>query len=92
MKNLFTPFLIAIAVLLSVNAYAQTWGSPVTFETISGTGGFTGQFTSMLIVNGNPAISYYVQTHGNLMFMRATDATGTSWDEQVAVDISGNVG
>lgn len=44
----------------------------------TGTNGGTGQYTSMAVVNGNPAIAYYNNSDGNLMFARngAVDGTG----------------
>ena len=92
MKKLITQFLMAIALLLSVNTNAQTWSSPVLVETLNGIGGDAGQFSSLCIVNGNPAISYYNVTHTSLMFVRSTDASGTSWGMPVQVDITGDVG
>ena len=54
--------------------------------------GNVGQFTSQAIVNGNPAISYYDVTNGDLKYVRASDASGTSWGTPVTLDIAGNVG
>lgn len=53
--------------------------------------GNVGQFTSQAIVNGNPAISYYDVTNGDLKYVRASDASGTSWGTPVTLDIAGNV-
>ena len=52
----------------------------------------TGQYTSQAIVNGNPAVSYYDNTAGDLKFMRATNAAGTSWGTPVIVSSTGTVG
>jgi hypothetical protein len=81
---------LLIASLL--NAKAQTWGVPVIAETPVGTGGFIGQFNSMTIVNGNPAMVYYDFLHQNLMYVRATDASGSAWGTPVTVDATGDVG
>ena len=43
-------------------------------------------------MNGNPAISYYDVTNGQLKFIRALDANSTTWSTPVTVDASGNVG
>lgn len=54
--------------------------------------GDVGYYTSQAVVNGNPAISYYDQTNGDLNYVRANDASGTSWDTPVVVDATGTVG
>ncbi|MBK9452434.1 MAG: hypothetical protein IPN95_24020, partial [Bacteroidetes bacterium] len=38
-----------------------------------------GQWTSLKIINGNPAISYYDAGNVRLKYIRANDATGTAW-------------
>ncbi len=63
------------------------WGTPVT---VDGAGDDVGWCTSMVVVNGNPAISYYGNT--DLKYVRASDASGGSWDASVAVDSEGIVG
>lgn len=59
--------------------------------TIDSTGD-VGQYTSLVVVNGNPAISYYDQTNQDLKFVRAVDASGTSWNTPIALDTSGALG
>jgi Ig-like domain CHU_C associated/Secretion system C-terminal sorting domain len=67
-----------------------SWGVPV-FITAAGVN--VGQYTSLVIVNGNPAISYYDVTNGDLKYVRATDVTGTVWGAPVTVDgLAANVG
>ena len=56
------------------------------------TAGSVGFYTSLAVVNGNPAISYYDATNGDLKYVRATDASGTAWDTPVSVDTAGIVG
>lgn len=64
-----------------------TWGSAVNVDNI-GTG-ILGHYTSMEIVNGNPAITYYDVTNTNLRYVRATDASGTAWGTPVtAIDFT----
>ncbi len=65
------------------------WATPV-FAAPAGVN--VGQFTSLVIVNGNPAISYYDVTNGDLKYVRATNANGTAWGLPVTVDGAGNVG
>ena len=54
--------------------------------------GVVGGFTSLIIVNGNPAISYLDGTNTKLMYVRATDIDGTSWGAKIVVDDDGDVG
>ncbi|HMJ48539.1 MAG TPA: hypothetical protein VK498_14500, partial [Ferruginibacter sp.] len=49
-------------------------------------------YYSMIIVNGNPAISYYDGLPGDLKYIRANDASGNSWGSAVIVDATGDVG
>ena len=65
-----------------------TWGTPVTIDSAVGA---SGQWTSLVVVNGNPAISYY--GHNSLKFVRSTDPAGANWDPPVIVDsVALNVG
>ena len=54
--------------------------------------GDVGLYTSLAVVNGNPAISYYDATNGDLKFARATDASGTAWATPLTLDSTGDVG
>jgi hypothetical protein len=51
-----------------------------------------GQFTSHVVVNGNPAVAYYDATNGDLKYIRANNANGTVWGAPVTVTSTGNVG
>jgi hypothetical protein len=51
-----------------------------------------GRFTSLKVVNGYPAISYYSATGGDLLFCQATHADGNTWGTPVTVDSTGDVG
>jgi hypothetical protein len=51
----------------------------------------SGAFTNrrdMIVVNGNPAIAYFDSTKGQIRYIRALDANGYSWGEEVIVDPS----
>jgi len=52
----------------------------------------TGQYNSLLEVDGRPAVAYYNASLGDLEFVRADDALGSSWGSPVTVDSTDNVG
>ncbi|MBN2081026.1 PKD domain-containing protein [bacterium] len=57
-----------------------TGGGALTWQTQTlDNAGDVGEFCSLAIVDGNPAISYYDRTNQNLKYMRAANATGTTW-------------
>ena len=43
----------------------------------------TGRFSSLEIVNGNPAISYQDDSYKDLKYVRANDADGTEWSFRI---------
>ncbi|MBZ0305739.1 MAG: hypothetical protein K8I82_06695, partial [Anaerolineae bacterium] len=49
-------------------------------------------YTSLAIVNGNPAISYYDNNNADLKYVRASDASGTSWGSPVTLESGGTTG
>jgi hypothetical protein len=65
-----------------------SWPAPMTVASV----GDVGKYTSLVVVNGRPAISYLDDTNVNLMYVRAADANGASWDPPVTVDAPGAVG
>ena len=52
----------------------------------------TGQYTSLAVVNGKPAISYYDATNDDLRYVQANNADGTAWNTPVTVDATGLTG
>lgn len=59
------------------------WNAPQTVDS----NGFTGLDTSLAVVDGNPAISYIGgSAEFDLRYVRADDASGTSWGTPVTVD------
>lgn len=71
------------------DASGQTWPAPVT---VDGGGDIVGFSSSLAVVNGNPAITYYDADGQNLKYVRATNADGTAWGTQVVIDSAGDVG
>ncbi|MCH7472358.1 PKD domain-containing protein [bacterium] len=51
-----------------------------------------GRYTSLAVVNGNPAISYRDNTNLDLKYVRASNADGTAWNTPVTPESTGNVG
>ena len=84
-KWLFLPVLS----LLVNTLFAQFTGSPTT---IDGATAMLGQFNSLQIIKGKPAISYYEIGNGNLRYISANDANGTTWGTPVILDAMGDVG
>ena len=72
---------------------AQQWETPIEVpDTIGPMNGSTGQYTSMAMVNGNPAIAFYNVTGTRLQFVRANNPQGSSWSSIQTADNAGNVG
>lgn len=85
MKNL-KLIILACCMLASIFANAQTWGTANTLETLyTGTGGDIGKNAKLLVVNGNPAMVSFIETRNLLIYVRATDASGTTWGTPVAI-------
>jgi hypothetical protein len=68
----------------ATTADGSSWGSPLI---VAGDGGAdVGLYTSLAVVDGNPAISYYDNGSGDLKYVRATDSPGSSWGRPVTLD------
>ncbi|MEO6453171.1 MAG: hypothetical protein ABIN97_03820, partial [Ginsengibacter sp.] len=72
----------------ATNASGTAWGTPVILDSA----GTVGQYSSLQIVNGNPAISYFDATNGNLKYIWATNVSGTAWSAPINIDSGGRVG
>ena len=68
----------------------SSWGAGAAVDSTGNVGGFS----SLVVVNGYPAIAYLDATGGFyvLKYVRATDASGASWDAPVPVDGGGDAG
>jgi hypothetical protein len=82
--------LIAALTLLGATVAYAGWNAPVPASPDSA--GDVGLDTSLAVVADNPAISYYDWDNGNLKYVRATTADGSSWGTPVTVESSGDVG
>jgi hypothetical protein len=65
------------------------WGVPLT---VDGLLVESGEFCSLAIVDGRPAISYYHVDGPGLRYVRALDSIGLIWGMPEDVDFSGNAG
>lgn len=74
---------LTLAVLFAAIAYAADPG-----PTLIDSGG-VGSYSSLVVVNGNPAISYYNLSEDTLRYVRATDAKGSAWGAPITVDPGG---
>ncbi len=82
--------LLAIAFLGGVNqSFAQNWNTP---QVLDNSSAMVGESSSLLVVNGNPAMSYYDETNGDLKYIRATNSVGTTWGSKITVQSSNHVG
>ncbi|HUW94219.1 MAG TPA: hypothetical protein VMW58_00380 [Anaerolineae bacterium] len=71
------------------DATGSSWGMPLTVDS----GGWVGEYASLAVVDGHPAIAYYDDGASyDLKYVRATDATGSSWGTPLTVDSTGTVG
>jgi len=73
----------------ATDASGSAWGTPIIADKATGKVRF---YTSMQIVDGNPAIAYYDNTRGDLKYVRATNVSGTDWGTPIFVDTTGDMG
>jgi hypothetical protein len=87
MSLLSWKVLSSLLFVFLVQFAAAEWG-PLTIDS----SGSVGKYTSLAIVNGKPAISYYNQTNGALKYVQANNTDGSIWFTPVTIDSSGIVG
>ncbi len=75
----------------ATNANGTAWGAPVVVDDPPGAIN-VGQYTALVVINGNPAIAYYDVSNGDLKYVRATDANGSAWGAPAILDATGNTG
>ena len=89
MKLLCIVFTLTLLMCSFSQVFALTYfGTPQTPDS----SGNVGQHTSLAVVAGYPAISYYDYTNSALKFTRATDASGSTWGAPLTLDSDGVVG
>ena len=73
----------------SGDGMGNTWNAPAPAAIDGDVAQDVGECASMALINGNPAISYYDRTYGDLLYIRANDGSGSAWDPPVLVDGAG---
>jgi len=73
----------------AADATGATWQAPVFVEDVAGS---VETYTSLVVVNGNPAITWFDTLNLHLRYIRATDPQGSAWGPRVDVDINPTVG
>jgi LPXTG-site transpeptidase (sortase) family protein len=90
--NQVLSIVIVLSLLFTVNAQVFAlslfWNPPVTADSA----GSVGYYSSLAVVNGMPAMSYYDSTNYSLKFVRARYANGSAWNTAQTLDSTGNVG
>lgn len=85
-------FLLYARATTATGSRPGDWTQIVPVDTLSD---ITGWYTSLAVVDGNPAISYWDYANRTLRYARATTAAGgnlADWTQLVTVDDSGAVG
>lgn len=78
--------------LRALDSHGNTWSSTSAIE-VAGALTDVGQGSSLVEVDGRPAIAYYNSSSGDLEYVRANDSNGSSWPLPIRVDgLSDNVG
>ncbi|HBJ87066.1 MAG TPA: hypothetical protein DDZ88_25045, partial [Verrucomicrobiales bacterium] len=54
--------------------------------------GDVGEYSSLAVIDGNPAIAYYDDTNDDLKYIRATSVNGTTWGSPMTVVSTGVAG
>ena len=82
------PSVNAVKYVRATSSSGAAWNAPLVLDST----GVVGAYTSLAVVNGNPAISYYDETNGALKYVRATDVSGTAWGTPITIDNAAAVG
>lgn len=80
---------IGLKYVRATNANGTAWSAD---QTVDGPASGLGQFATLQVINGNPAISYYEAIGGNIKFIRAADANGATWNTPQQLDAKGAAG
>ena len=67
----------------ATDALGTTWGAPVKITSLTAV---NRRDISLAMISGKPALSFYDQENGKLVYARAQDAMGAAWDPPQVVD------
>lgn len=82
-------FIVIAIIGAAGHSVAQNWNIP---QLLDNSGNMVGESSSLIIVNGNPAMSYFDETAGDLKYIRATNVAGSTWGSPITVQSSNFVG
>ena len=74
--------ILCVVVFLINGVYSLGWAQTII---VVASGGDVGRYSSLNVVDGNPAISYHDWTNNTIRFVRAANPNGTSWGTSVTV-------
>ncbi len=74
----------------ALDAQGDTWGAPGAALDQALSENFSGNSTSLAIVNGHPAIALASRAPSDLHFIRASDSVGGAWDAPIVVASGGS--
>lgn len=89
--SFYDPINYDLVYVRATNAEGTAWDPPVTLDN-GVSSDSRGRYSTLLVVDGRPAVAYYNTLAGELMYVRADDASGTSWPAPQIVDTDGNNG
>ena len=89
--SFYDPINYDLVYVRATNAEGTAWGTAVTLDN-GVSSDSRGRYSTLLVVEGRPAVAYYNTLAGELMYVRANDASGTSWPAPQVVDTDGNNG
>lgn len=89
--SFYDPINYDLVYVRATDAGGTAWGTPVTLDN-GASSDSRGRYSTLLVVDGRPAVAYYNTASGELMYIRANDASGTEWPAPQVVDTDGNNG
>ncbi len=71
----------------ALDGLGASWGAPVIVDSGTNNGSQNvGQFASLAVVNGRPAVAYYDSGLKRLIYVRANDGNGSAWGTPIPLD------